>query len=242
MSATTPNPHFAAAREALNAWASDPSLEPAIAGSFECHIFCEPLNPDPETVTRFIETCETASVKALCLGLNFVDVGVVDVLQSSKYYHCDSASEALQCMLADARVLARVHPVIRLKLEAVALNPGVPQTPEAEQQVPGDCYFEYHIKIAADPTPENDAILKALAGELTRSLGVAIPFSCNNTPTKHQRFLNARTYGMGAVASARVVDRICEAIRDRGFETRKVIREFTVFDSNKALDAGWLEF
>ena len=102
-------------------------------------------------------------------------------------------------------------------------------------------YFEFHVKLRAEPTPENDERLKALARELTEELGVKVPFSCNNLGTKFQRFLNARTYGLGLEASRELVARIVAAAADRGFETAKVIEELIVFDTNKALDRGWLE-
>ena len=55
-------------------------------------------------------------------------------------------------------------------------------------------------------------------------------------------FLNARTYGLGYASSAAVVQRVLDAMTGQGFAASKVIREFIVFDTNKELDRGWLEF
>ncbi len=238
----TPNVHFEKTREALNLWMQDPSLEPPVSHTFECHIFCEPLDPCEETKQRFVEACEKAGLRALCLGLDYEGKGVVNVLQSTKYYTCDDVHTPVSHMLQDAQKLAETFKVVRLKLEAVAADPGVPQTKEEAAQIPGDTYFEYHLKIKAPVTPENDKILKVLARELTKELGVKVPFSCNNMGAKTQRFLNARTYGLGYQESFALVERIVDAVCARGFEVSKVIREFVVFDTNKELDRGWLEF
>jgi len=71
---------------------------------------------------------------------------------------------------------------------------------------------------------------------------VKVPFSCNNMREKNQRFLNVRTYRLGYEDSAAVVQRVVDAALRQGFTVSKVIREFIVFDTNKGLDQGWLEF
>lgn len=239
---TETNPHFAEARATLDLWGREPSRAPQVSGLFECHIFCTPLDPNPEEKERFVTACQEAGIKALCLGLDYEGKGVVNVLQSTKYYESQDARTPIAYMLRDAEALARHFEVVRLKLEAMAENPGIPLSDAQAKEIPGDSYFEYHIKVDAPVSPENDEALKHLARKLTETLGIKIPFSCNNMRGKNQRFLNARTYGMGLEASSAVVEKICAAIREQGFPVGKVIREFIVFDTNKALDQGWLEF
>lgn len=243
----TTNVHFEQARAVLDRWAKHPEQLPAISDVFECHIFCAPLDPDDATKQRFVESCKRVGIKALCLGLDYEDKGVVNVLQSTKYYSKAGPREPIELMLRDAEALAEDFEVVRLKLEAMATNPGVPKGDagmrELTERTGFDGYFEYHVKLGGLPvSPENDERLKRLAGELTHELGVKIPFSCNNMGAKNQRFLNARTYGLGYDASRQVPLSVARAAEKRGFETRKIIEEFIVFDTNKELDRGWLEF
>jgi hypothetical protein len=242
------NVHYAATRSALEAWTADPAREPPVAGKFECHVFCAPLNPDPDAKQRFVEACQAADLKPLCLGLDFEGQGVVDVLQTTRYYDCPRVSDAVRLLLRDGEALGQAlgpDAVIRLKLEAMANAEGVPQTAAEMQALSAssgwDHYFEFHIKFANPPTPEGDARLMELARELTEELEAVVPFSCNNLADKRQRFLNARTYGLGLVESRVVVERIVAAATERGFKTHKVIEELIVFDTNKGLDRGWLE-
>src|SRR4051794_27590469 len=77
------NVHFARTREALRAWAEDPSRMPPVAGTFEAHVFCVPLDPSHEVKERFVTACDAVGIKALCLGLDYEGKGVVSVLQST---------------------------------------------------------------------------------------------------------------------------------------------------------------
>lgn len=235
------NSHFEQTRKALEIWKKDGSLVPTVSGVFECHIFCDPLEPSKEEIQRFAESCTEIGTKPLCLGLDFAEVGVVNVLQTSKYYQCDDVPAAVSLLLKDAEALGKNHNIIRLKLEAVTTNKGVPSNVQEESYIPGDCYFEYHLKINSPPTAEADERLKSLSRSLTKELNIPVPFSCNNMKTHSQRFLNARTYGMGTEESFQVVDRIVKAAQNIGLEVTKIISEFIVFDTNKELDRGWLE-
>lgn len=243
-SAPSSNPHFQRVHEILAAWEAAPRSRPAIANIFECHIFCSPLDPDEATREAFARSCEEAGLKPLCLGLDYQDRGVVDVLQSTKYYECADPAEPLRHMLRDAAALeASGFEVTRLKLEAMADNPGVPRRDEDAEALPGDTYFEFHIKVGGrEVSAANDALLMDLGRELTEELGVKVPFSCNNMKGKDQRFLNLRTYGLGSQAADRLVDEVVRRAEAKGFQVSKVIREFIVFDTNKELDRGWLEF
>jgi hypothetical protein len=239
---TSKNPNFTRATEVLDAWSKTTSLIPAISGTFECHIFCAPLNPSAEIKARFVEACEKVGVKALCLGLDYEGQGVIDVLQSTKYYELNNSKTAVERLVQDGLALSTHFEIIRLKLEAMAWNPGVPITNEQSHALPEGNYFEYHLKLDAPVSLENDEQLKQLARQLTQELGVRVPFSCNNMGDKNQRFLNARTYGIGASESAAIVAQITEALLTKGFKVQKIIQEFIVFDTNKELDRGWLEF
>jgi hypothetical protein len=240
--ASMSNPHLTLAREALQRWENSPSTAPGISGLFECHIFCSPLNPSDEIKARFVSSCEGAEIKALCLGLDYEGQGVINVLQSTKYYEQEDSQTPVALMLRDAEKLSTTFEVIRLKLEAMAWNPGVPVTDEEARALPEGHYFEFHLKLDAPVSPENDEILKRLAAELTKELGVKIPFSCNNMGNKNQRFLNVRTYHMGSASSEKLIAQVSESLSQKGFPVAKVIKEFIVFDTNKELDRGWLEF
>jgi hypothetical protein len=242
---TTPtalNTHINQASKQVLAWSKNPELMPAISDTFECHIFVAPLNPSEELQVKFAQICKEFGMRALNIGLNFENTGIATVLQSTKYYKVSNPMIAVEKMIEDAKKLDEHFEVVRLKLESLATNDGVPQTDDEAKSIPGDTYFEYHIKIKDAPaTEESDNFLKNLSYQLTQDLQIRVPFSCNNLKD-FQRFLNARTYELGFQNSFDKVKRIKAAVESKGYEIERIISEFIVYDTNKKLDTGWLEY
>jgi hypothetical protein len=236
------NPHINEACQQVLAWSNHPETIPAISDTFECHIFVAPLDPNEELQMKFAQICKENGMRALNIGLNFEKKGMATVLQSTKYYKVANAKIAVEKMIEDAKKLAEQFEVIRLKLESLASNEGVPQTDEEAKNITGDTYFEYHIKIKDAPhSAESDQVLKKLSHQLTEDLQIRVPFSCNNLKD-FQRFLNARTYHIGFQNSFAKVNQIKAAIESNGYEIERIISEFIVYDTNKKLDSGWLEY
>ena len=236
------NAHINEASKQVLAWNQHPETMPAISDTFECHIFVAPLNPSKELQMKFAQICKENGMRALNIGLNFEKIGMATVLQSSKYYKVANPKIAVEKMIEDAKKLAADFDVIRLKLESLAINEGVPQTDEEAKNIPGDTYFEYHLKIKDAPaTEESDSTLKELSYQLTKELNIRVPFSCNNLKD-FQRFLNARTYHMGFQHSFANIEKIKAAIESKGYEVDRVVSEFIPYDTNKKLDTGWLEY
>lgn len=217
-----------------------------VTGSFEIHIFVEPLDPPPEAIAAFRVACAAAPtpMKALLLHLDYVGQGFVGVLQSSRYVQGDVAA-AREAARADAEALRSAGlSVIREKVEAVATDAGVPQNAEDARRSPDDRYFEFHVLIdgKARPLSEDDMrSLRAIAADLAAQLGTPVPLSYNALKPS-QRFLNLRARGVGLDQAMIPVRALEQAVTSAGvLEVKKVITEYICFDSNRAVDNGWLE-
>lgn len=236
------NIHIDQAYATIASWKQNPQRMPNISDTFEAHLFVGPINPSTELQQNFVRMSRALGMRALNLGLNFENAGLNTVLQTTKYYKVASPLQALEQMVIDAEKLSEHFEVIRIKLESLASNNGIPQTDAEALNIPGDTYFEYHIKLKdVEINQINDDKLKALSLKLTQDLNIKVPFSCNNLPD-YQRFLNARTYKLGFENSFALVDRIKNAIIENGFLIDRIVSEFIAYDTNKALDSGWLEF
>ncbi len=236
------NIHIEKAKSTIESWKKSPQVMPNISDTFESHLFVGPINPPVELQQEFVRFCKSLGLRALNLGLNFEGAGVNTVLQTTKYYKVPSPLQALEQMVEDAEKLSEKFEVVRIKLESLAINDGVPQLDEEAHAIPGDTYFEYHIKLKdVEINEANDNKLKALSAKLTQDLNIKVPFSCNNLPD-YQRFLNARTYKLGFKNSYALIDKIAHAINENGFTIDRIVSEFIAYDTNKALDQGWLEF
>lgn len=216
-------------------------------GTFEIHIFVEPLDAPQEILDKFREVCNANKMKALFLVLDFKHVGPVGVPQSSRYV-TGTMEDARRVCREDVEVLTKGgFKVIREKIEAVAgITQGVPETKDDDVAVSPDHYFEYHIQVQHKGqatlafTKEEDERLREISRVLEQKLDLCVPVSWNSMK-ESQRFLNTRTYGLGKAESYPLVESVVKALEEEGLQTIKVIREFIVSDSNKSLDNGWLE-
>ncbi len=220
--------------------------EEIVTGVFEVHVFVEPLDPPPLRVQAFQLACRSATppMKALLLQLDYVGKGFVGVLQSSRYIDGDVAA-AREAAAVDAAILrAAGFTVIREKVEALAKNPGVPPDAAAAAHSPPDRYFEFHLLIDGAAGPISEADMQSLRG-LSRAfgtrLGTPVPLSYNAMKPA-QRFLNLRARGCGLAAAMHPVRDLEAALAlHPALVVRKLIAEYICFDSNRAVDNGWLE-
>jgi hypothetical protein len=219
--------------------------EENVTGLFELHVFVEPLDPPADVVERFRVACRDAAppMKALLLELDYVGKGFVGVLQSSRYVEGDVAA-ARAAIAEDARQLrAAGFTVIREKIEAMATATGVPGDAAAARSSPADRYFEFHVLIdRRDGLTDADMrSLRTLATRFAGELGTPVPLSYNALKPA-QRFLNLRARGCGLDRAMQPVDALRAAIRELGaLEVKKVIAEYICYDTNRAVDNGWLE-
>ncbi len=221
-------------------------VEEIVTGVFELHVFVEPLDPTPEIADAFNAACRGAPtpMKALLLELDYVGKGYVGVLQSSRYIEGDVAS-ARAAVAIDAEVLrAAGFRVIREKVEAVASNPGVPRDAADATRSPADRYFEIHVLFdgrAAPISPVEMTTLRELSATFSARLGTPVPLSYNALKPA-QRFLNLRARGCGYDVAMQPVRELEVALAAHPtLVVKKVIAEYICFDSNRAVDNGWLE-
>lgn len=219
-----------------------------VNGRFELHVFVQPLDPPAAVIEAFRAACAAAPapMKALLLKLDYVDRGFVGVLQSSRYVDGDLDS-AIAAVHTDAAVLrAAGLDVIREKVEALSTNHGVPHSAAEASQTASSRYFEFHVLIDATETQrvldDDDMVaLRDLSRSFAARLDRPVPLSFNALKPS-QRFLNLRASGVSVEAASAVVDELRGAIEGPGLlQVKKVIAEYICFDSQRAVDNGWLE-
>lgn len=217
--------------------------EESVTGAFEIHVFVSPLDPSADQAERFKSACG-GHMKALLLNLDYVGRGFVGVLQTSRYVQGDVA-RARAAAAEDAAILrAAGFEVIREKVEALASCDGVPADAAAAAMSPRDRYFEFHVLIDRPGRSIDDAdvaSLRGVSGAFARELGTPVPLSYNALKPA-QRFLNLRARGVGlaeAMAPVRALEATIAGMA--GLVVKKVIAEYICFDSNRAVDNGWLE-
>jgi hypothetical protein len=222
------------------------TMPESVTGLFELHCFVAPLDPDEATIARFRAACQGAAppMKALLLALDYVGRGFVAVLQSSRYVEGDAPTARAAAARDAALLRAAGLEVIREKVEAVATDAGVPRTTEDATRSPAERYFEFHLLVDRAEGGLTDADMRTLRGvasDFATRLETLAPLSYNVLKPS-QRFLNLRARGVGRDAAMASVDVLGAAIAaDGALTVKKVIAEYVCFDSNRAVDNGWLE-
>ena len=127
--------------------------------------------------------------------------------------------------------------VSRIKIEAAPTNADVPRS-DAEAGVQTDRYFEHHLKILL----ESDTDLMPLkqiaeqhAAHLSRN---ALKFREDG---KQERFVTQRCFSAGSVTAHQQFELLLHALTTASYTLLKTEAEFVVYDSNLALDDGWIQ-
>jgi hypothetical protein len=200
-------------------------------GEFETHIT---LDCAPDKLELLVRWSEKRELKFVHIVLSRGETGSQPMLTRH-------STGTLQSELRRAQELSREcesagFPVARVKLEVAPHNSAVPRqiaNVDSEQS-----YFEHHIKLLLPP----DADLDALQLE-TEKHGVHLSRNARRfrDDGQQERFVTGRCYGVGRLEAKSAFDALLQTLRAFPFPVLETEEEFVVYDSNLALDAGWLE-
>lgn len=127
--------------------------------------------------------------------------------------------------------------VRRLKIEADPANEDVPITDADALLRPSGNYFEHHIKLKRDVAAGRELLLRGCLDH-----GAHLSRNAWREPVEgfEERFVTLRSYRMGRLTSEQRLQRLLATLAEIGEQIIDVESEYAVYDSNLALDAGWL--
>jgi hypothetical protein len=206
----------------------------SFTGEFETHITVGNCY-----VERLQAWCADRNIKFLHIVLDSAQMAVEHHSQPMLTWRSwgDFDRELAVAKRLAAELTAEGFPVARIKIEAAPSNGGVPQSALDAASQPADRYFEHHLKLNFAP----DADLKLL-----RSIAAAhsahLSYNALQVSTDEwtKRFLTQRCMEVGW-SDARVrLQQLIEQIASLGYRPIEIESEFVVYDSNLALDRGWM--
>lgn len=209
----------------------DHLLGKRFGGAFESHVTVR-LREDQ--VAPFRQACDDLEVKCVLIEL---PSGATALQPMTAAFHRGSMREALGEMHELARALAaRGFQVVRTKLEALPKNADIPQTDEAAQQSPAN-YFEYHVKVVLPMNASFDAV-----SALVERHGARLSKNANarRSDGSEERFVTLREARRGRPSADARFAALEDELVAAGYTLTGRLREYTVYDSNLDLDAGWL--
>jgi hypothetical protein len=132
--------------------------------------------------------------------------------------------------------------VVRVKVEYAPYAAGVPRTGGEAERLPGDVYFEHHIKLLLDVEADAASDASTLLAELIAPHRAHVSRNARRVRLdgRMERFVTQRCRGVGDDVAAQRFRGLTDDIVRAGYEILTVEREFVVYDSAPTVDAGWI--
>jgi hypothetical protein len=204
------------------------------SGTFEAHVTVQA--DDLPARERFRALCDQIGVKCVLIEL---PAGVTKSQPMTSTYHRGTLGDVAAEVAALARALRQGgFEVVRLKLEAVITNEGIPQDDEQARAFPPGNYFEFHVKALLPPGADLDALRQLCRRHGAHLSSNALKLEADG---RAERFVTLRVYGVGRQRAEAVFERLMEDLQSAGYALSNRLREYTVYDSNIAVDAGWID-
>lgn len=206
---------------------------PAFTGDFETHITVS-LDGD-DGMERLREWAGGHGFKCLHIVL---DRGVsASQPMLTRHGRGNLPGELTAASAASHDLSVAGFPVTRIKIEAAPWNEDVPQSSAEGAEQPPDRYFEHHIKLLLNPGGDCAALAQTASQHGAHLSRNALKL---REDSRQERFVTQRCYGVGRVEARQQFEALLNAIAPLGYPILKVEEEFVVYDSNLALDAGWI--
>lgn len=127
--------------------------------------------------------------------------------------------------------------MVRVKIEAMVYNQDIPVEDWEILSHPVTNYFEFHIKALLPPGMD----LKALEHQCVQQEAHLSKNAFKQLENGyHQRFITLRLYGLGRQSAQARFEALIASLRSQSIPLVQPQQEYTVYDSNVQLDAGWL--
>ena len=208
-------------------------MQPSYKGTFEAHITVKAVNA--EIKRKFCLLCQKLAVKCVFIEL---PQGVTRSQMMTASYHHGAFKDVLQQINQIAEKIVNADfEITRIKIEAMVSNQDIPISNIEAQKLPPSNYFEFHVKaiLSAD---ENLEVLRKYC--LQHKAHLSANAFKKLVDGKQQRFITMRVYGVGYKSAQQRFDNLLLHLKVQGYKLSQQQREYTVYDNNSNLDAGWI--
>jgi hypothetical protein len=202
-------------------------------GTFEAHLTVRA--DTPERREGFRSLCAEMGVK--CVLIKLARGESRSQPMTASYHRGELAGVLGEVESLHARLWEGGFPVVRVKLEAIVTNAGVPVT-DAEAGAWPEGYFEFHAKLRLAADSDIEA-LRSLCGRHGAHLSRNERKRDQDGET--ERFVTLRVYRAGRERAVAACEALLADLAAAGLTVVGRQNEFTVYDGRAELDAGWLD-
>jgi hypothetical protein len=203
-------------------------------GTFEAHLTVQA--DSSESRQQFVQTCQQLGIKSVLIEL--AEGEHASQPMTATFHHGNLQNALMEVESLYAKLWQGGFPVARVKLEAVAMNSGVPEDSESVSRLPSNCYFEFHAKLLLPTETDLESVQKICFEQ-----GARLSRNARRVREDGQceRFVTQRVYGVGREEAFCQFESLMNQLKSNGFVIVNQQREFTLYDSEASLDAGWID-
>jgi hypothetical protein len=203
-------------------------------GEFETHLTVS-LTHDRDESDRLQQWCVDRHLKFLHILLDRGEHISQPML--TRRGRGDFADELNIARSLAQTLVAEDFEVVRTKIEAAPWNHGVPISDLDALAHHPTRYFEHHVKLAIASTTDLLPLIELSqrhSAHLSRNALQIRNDGCQ------ERFVTQRCMNVGRVEAEKRLQILVGAIASLGYQPIDIEAEFVVYDSNLALDRGWI--
>ncbi|CAF1064018.1 unnamed protein product [Adineta steineri] len=216
----------------------------AVKGTFEAHVTFDCTHNTLEVIEKLKKVCENTKYKIIFIDLetNQKNYKLQQLMTSS--YHCGEYPSIVKQIEEEVYKYFQDFNIIRLKIESLASNEGVPKT-DIEKKLFWDHetnYFEFHYKVLIqnDKKKEKYEKLKNICTNLrTYNLHLSRNAFKELDNDDYHYMITMRIFDNGQESAFETNNEVVNHLTTYKFPPLKVVREFIVYDNHIDLDQGW---
>ncbi|CAF0892566.1 unnamed protein product [Adineta steineri] len=216
----------------------------AVKGTFEAHATFDCTHNTEEVIEKLKKVCENTKYKIIFIDLetNQKNYKLQQLMTSS--YHCGEYPSIVKQIEEEVYKYFQDFNIIRLKIESLASNEGVPKT-DIEKKLYWDHetnYFEFHYKVLIqnDKKKEKYEKLKNICTNLRAyNLHLSRNAFKELDNDDYHYMITMRLFDNGQESAFKTNDVVVNDLTTYKFPPLKVVREFIVYDNHIDLDQGW---
>ncbi|CAF3734047.1 unnamed protein product [Rotaria sp. Silwood1] len=215
-----------------------------VKGTFEAHVTFECSHDTQNVIEKLKKTCEKTKYKIIFIDLdtNQQHDKLQQLMTSS--YHCGEYPAIVKQIEEEVYKQFQDFNIIRIKIESLASNEGVPQT-DIDKKLFWDKetnYFEFHYKVLIEKDSKGQKLAKLR--NICQSNGRFHLHVSRNAfkqldETNFHYMITMRLFDVGRENAFKNSDEVIEYLTKNNFPPLKVVREFIVYDTHIELDSAW---
>eukprot|EP01084_Bolivina_argentea_P083572 151318_1 len=205
-----------------------------VKGTFEYHITVKIKNK--EDVNKFVNYCKEIDIKPIFIELPYG--GQIKQLMTSKYLTGIYPNILPRVYSTAYKLRNKGFEILRVKIESLACNKGVPIYDNDIQYEAPMRYFEFHFKVLLSNKNEKLKLMKL--GKKYNAHTSRNSFKSFENG-KFINFLTMRTFNKGSINALKEFSILKNDLIKNKFEIIGTEKEYAVYDSNLELDNGWVK-